>query len=171
MLDAVAEARHPPERAEHAGDEAIGIGLAVQMRGQDEQRLEQRNNEHHARHDRQSEHELGGFARHREQRHEGDDIGGDREDDRQRHFLHALHHGLAHGFALFISGEYVLSDNDRIIDHDAEREDEGEHGDHVDRLAHGPEHGERPDQHGGNRHRHPERQPQIEKQPQEQHDQ
>ena len=157
----------PGQRPQEPGQRAQGarrLAVAGEVRGQDQQALDQRHQEHRDHHQRDVAHHLAEGTVDEHQGHEGGDRGQDREGHRPRHLPRAGDRRLERIHALLAVGVDVLADHDGVVDHDAERDDEGEQRDHVDgnvELRQQPDAAEKRDR---NAQRGPEGQTQIEEQ-------
>ena len=134
------DGQQEPQRIEnHAQDREQKVLLVGQMAGQDEYGLEQR---HQERADEGEGHHRNEFAHHtrdKTERQERDHGRQHARDHARNHFDRAvdrrLHQGLTHPPMPLD----VVADHDRIINHDSNRHQEGEHRKHVECLI-GREH-------------------------------
>ena len=105
-------------------------------RRREDQRIGHRRRQRHDQRDRQVFHEVADDARPEQQRREGGDAGQRRGDDRAGHALGGQLEGLrlVHAFRHAPLGEF--GDDDGVVDQHADRQDQREQHDHVDRVAH-----------------------------------
>ena len=113
------------------------MGGVGQVRRQDVQRLHEGEDEAGNDDERDHPEDLAHHARHEHQRHEGGHRGEDREHDRRRDLAGTVDGPLTSVASLFLVAVDVLPDDDRVVDHDAQHDDEGEQGHHVDRHVEG----------------------------------
>ncbi|MFM1944832.1 MAG: hypothetical protein RI897_3814 [Verrucomicrobiota bacterium] len=76
---------------------------------------------------------------------EGDEDSDERDgdcDDGEADFVHGLEGRGERWFTGLDMAEDIFEDDDGVIDHDTDGEDEGEHGEDIDRVIHGVEDGE-----------------------------
>ncbi len=147
--------------------------LAVsEMCGQHEERLDQRKGEtraHDQRNDARDPAHGPGDEEHRRKRSDGREH---TEDDRRRDAVHPAHGCVQARAALCLLGVRVLTDDDRVVDHDAEHDDEGHQRDQVDRDVEARHDGERAEERERHAEAHPEREPQAQEEGEhEQHEQ
>ncbi len=147
------------------------LGQVRQVVWQDEQRLEQREQEYRNHHERNELQELSDHPRDEKKWRERRDRRQDRERDRNGDPLRSLYRRLQRPGPLFPSLEDVLAHHDGVIDHDADRENEGEQGHHVDRDAEPRHHGKCADERQRDPDGHPPRKAQVEEQRQGDEDQ
>ncbi len=133
----------------------------AQVPRQHQEALDQRRRDHAHDDQRNIEQHVADDAAHQHQRQKGRDGGQRRGDHRCQHAPCAALGRLERRLARLIVGERILTDDDGVVDDDAQTHDDREHADHVQRHAqeiHGPEGGHDRD---GNPHRHPERHAEV----------
>ena len=145
--------RHPPD-----------AGPVGQVRGEHELRLDEGEPERDHHHAANADRHGAGVATDERKRPEGGDRRQDAEDDRCRDFLGAANRPSDRiRRVAFLVGVDVLAGDDRIVDEDSERHDEGERRQQVDVQLEQGHQGERAAHRDGHAERHPERGAQLEK--------
>ena len=127
-----------------------------EMDGKDEQRFDPRHQEHRNHHDRNYPEDLAHESRHEIERDERHDVGNDAETDGDGDVLGTADRGLDERHTPLSVFVDVFARDDGVVDNDAERDDEGEHGHHVDRHVHPRQEQQRAEKGCWNPHRHPE---------------
>jgi hypothetical protein len=115
---------------------------AAHVAGQDEEAFDQAGDQHRDHHQRDLADHLADDVADHENREERGDRGERGAGHRRHHAQHALLGGVLRRHALLVQGRGVLADHDRVVDHDADRQNHGEQADHVDGLAVQPQHRE-----------------------------
>ena len=131
LEEAVEKQLGPAENLPHPAR----FALARQVGGQDKQRLDQGDGEHRDGHRRNIEEEFPRRAGHEHERQKGDDIGQDGKHDRSGDLSHPFNRSLHERQAALASLIDVFSDDDRVINNDAQRDNKRKERDHVDRRA------------------------------------
>ena len=139
-----------------------------QMHGEDNERLEQGNDQRRNDRPRHNSDEFTDHTADEQQRHERDDTRQHSRHYRPEHLAGTLEHRCEGFVTVLASGVYRFAHNNRIVNDDAQHHDQAEKADHVDRL---PGHRHQP-KGAANRddqpQRHPETEPQLEKDPEHQ---
>ena len=173
----VGVADEPLQRAGHAALESMPGARPLrrwlhvrQVRRQNPERLDQREQETRDHDQRNGPHDLAHRAGHRQQR--------SKRGDRREHGKHHRHGDLARALnrtreAVSVStlmGVHVLTDDDRVIHHDAEHQDEREQGNHVQRHVQTREHPQRAKERDRDTQAHPESQAELDEERQHEKD-
>ncbi len=145
-------------------------GLA-QVPRQHQEALDQRRRDHAHDDQRNIEQHVADDAAHQHQRQKGRDGGQRRGDHRCQHAPCAALGRLERRLARLIVGERILTDDDGVVDDDAQRHDEAEQAHHVDAATDQIEHAEGRHERDGDAHRDPEGDAAVQEQKQNEHHQ
>ncbi len=158
---------HPVDRLAHPGLDfaqrrQAPAPLVREMRRQDEKGLDQRYGEHEQRDPEKRLDDLKAALRHEQERHECEHGGGDADKDRAGDDPGSGNRRLHGTLSPLAFRRDALADNDRIVDDDADQQEEGEQRPQVQRQARQVEEHQRADERQGNAEGYPEGEAKVE---------